>query len=126
VYSVKKKKIDLVASKELFGNIIAEAKAVIGLSGTGNEQAAGMGKPVFSFWGNGPQITKKFLKAQNRLLGGSLFLLPPDPVFIARRMYEVMNSRQTLSKVERNGKMRMAGRGSVRKIARAIDKFASG
>jgi uncharacterized protein (TIGR03492 family) len=104
---------DIYISQEIFGNILHESEAVIGTSGTGNEQAAGLGKPVFGFWGRGPQITEKFMKAQNRLLGPSLILSPPDPELISRRMIELLRDDERLSSIRQNGLERMAGRGSV-------------
>ncbi|MFW6139522.1 MAG: hypothetical protein ACOC7U_10175, partial [Spirochaetota bacterium] len=116
-------KIEIIISQSLFGNIINEACAVIGLSGTGNEQAAGLGKPIFSFWGKGPQITKKFLLAQKKLLGPSLFVFPPQPEIIVREICKVIRDRSLLKKIEQNGKKRMSGRGSISAIAEDIYQY---
>ncbi len=113
----------IILSKEIFGNIISEAKAIIGLSGTANEQAVGMGKPVFSFWGKGPQITKKFLDAQKRLLGQSLFAMPPEPRLVAKKIIEVLKDKELLKSIEENGKIRMEGRGSIDKIVNKIYQY---
>ncbi len=123
VYNIKNSEIELTISNRIFGNIISESKAVIGLSGTGNEQACGMGKPVFTFWGNGPQITKKFLLAQKRLLGESLFVLPPDPIKIAKKIHDVLKDDALLVEIEKNGEKRMGGRGSIKLIAEEIGRF---
>jgi uncharacterized protein (TIGR03492 family) len=120
VYRIEESGIKLHISKSSFGNIINESDAVIGLSGTANEQAAGLGKPVFGFWGDGPQITKKFTVAQKRLLGISLFLFPPEPIKIAAKIDDVLDDKELLRKVEENGKHRMGGRGSVERIAQKI------
>jgi uncharacterized protein (TIGR03492 family) len=123
LYGIKDCNANLAVSKELFGNILWESKAVIGLSGTGNEQAVGLEKPVFAFWGRGPQITKKYLVAQKKLLGASLFIFPPDPTVISRKIIATMRDKELLSRIAENGKMRMAGRGSVEKITFAIDGY---
>jgi len=114
---------EIVISQTSFGDIINESKAVIGLSGTGNEQAAGLGKPVFAFWGKGPQMTKKFLVAQKRLLGLSLQIGPPDPERIAGIILDTLKDGFLLKKIEENGKMRMAGRGSVKLMAEEIRRY---
>ena len=111
---------ELLISTSCFGNIISESDAVIGLSGTGNEQAVGLGKPVFGFWGEGPQITKKFMEAQKRLLGPSLFIFPPQPPAIARKIVEVLDDAGLLKRIEENGMLRMGGKGSVENIAEKI------
>ena len=120
VYRIEGSGIELFISKSRFGNIISESDAVIGLSGTGNEQAAGLGKPVFGFWGEGPQITRKFVEAQKRLLGESLFIFPPKPVSVAQKIDEVLDDVKLLKRIEENGKLRMGGRGSVERIAEEI------
>jgi uncharacterized protein (TIGR03492 family) len=122
-YKIRGCDISLHFSNSRFGNIIFESNAVIGLSGTGNEQAAGFGKPVFAFWGGGPQITRKFLLAQKKLLGISLFVFPPDPPSIAKEIDEVLSDRDLLKKIEENGKLRMGGTGSVKLIARETGEY---
>jgi uncharacterized protein (TIGR03492 family) len=107
-------------SQYMFGDIINEAVALIGTSGTGNEQAAGLGKPVFGFWGNGPQITKKFMKAQKKLLGPSLILSPPQPERIAGNMIDLLKDDARLEAIAANGRMRMQGRGSISQIVKKI------
>jgi len=63
-----------------FGNVLLTSHVVIGLSGTGNEQAAGIGIPIISFPAGKIQYTKKFGIAQKKLLGKSLtFLGGPNP-----------------------------------------------
>ena len=114
---------DLILSHEIFGDVINESSALIGTSGTANEQAAGMGKPVFGFWGKGPQITKKFLTAQKKLLGPSLFLFPPEPERIAAGILRTIGDEKLLSEVKMNGIVRMEGRGSIPIIVRTIAEY---
>jgi len=114
---------DIIISKHLFGDIINESIAVIGVSGTGNEQAAGLGKPVFGFWGKGPQITEKFMKAQKKLLGKSLILLPPEPGRLAATIMQTLSDRFLLKEIEENGKLRMCGRGSIDRIVSGIEEY---
>jgi uncharacterized protein (TIGR03492 family) len=123
-FAMKGSPAEIFISQGAFGDILNESTAVIGTSGTGNEQAAGMGKPVFGFWGRGPQITEKFMRAQKRLLGPSLILHPPDPSRIAAAMIETLGDGNLLSRIESNGKERMAGRGSIDCIVREIVGYA--
>jgi uncharacterized protein (TIGR03492 family) len=55
-----------------FGDAIRAADVVVGLAGTANEQAAGLGKPVVTFVGPGAQVSPQFVALQQRLLGKSL------------------------------------------------------
>jgi uncharacterized protein (TIGR03492 family) len=113
----------IILSQKIFGDILNESVGFIGASGTGNEQAAGMGKPVFGFWGSGPQITQKFMRAQKRLLGKSLILSPPDPGLVTEKIEEVMHNAASLQEIAVNGTMRMAGKGSGERMAREIHKY---
>jgi len=67
----------------MFGDVLLAADLVIGLAGTANEQAAGLGKPVVVFPGPGIQFNPRFLKAQKRLLGDAVAVAPPDPAAVA-------------------------------------------
>lgn len=55
-----------------FADAAARAQVIIGMAGTANEQAAGLGKPVIAFPGPGPQFGPEFLAAQHRLLGDAV------------------------------------------------------
>lgn len=114
----------VILTKGLFGDVINEANLIIGVSGTGNEQAAGMGKPIVGFWGKGPQITKKFMKAQKKLLGDALFLYPPDPELIAKEIVKILDSPKLQRKAKEAGKERMWGRGSIEKICKKILEYS--
>jgi uncharacterized protein (TIGR03492 family) len=55
-----------------FADAIARADVVIGLAGTANEQAAGIGRPVVAFPAASAQFGRHFLTAQHRLLGDAM------------------------------------------------------
>jgi uncharacterized protein (TIGR03492 family) len=116
---------EVFISKHLFGDIINESDCIIGVSGTGNEQAAGLGKPVFGFWGKGPQITERFMKAQKKLLGKSLILMPPEPGRIAATIIKTLSDQFFLKEIEENGKIRMWGRGSIDRIVSGIEAYTN-
>jgi uncharacterized protein (TIGR03492 family) len=59
-----------------FSDAIARADVVIGLAGTANEQAAGLGRPVVAFPAASAQFGRRFLAAQHRLLGDALVRAP--------------------------------------------------
>ena len=62
----------LLLAHGLFGDLLEGSRICLGLAGTANEQAAGLGRPVVAFPGPGAQFTSKFLAAQKRLLGDAL------------------------------------------------------
>ncbi|MNL62917.1 hypothetical protein D3C87_1869890 [compost metagenome] len=87
------------------------------MAGTANEQCVGMGLPVFTFPGNGPQFNPAFAEAQTRLLGESVVLCPADPQAIARKLWEVLADPTLLARICANGKARMGSPGASDRIA---------
>lgn len=60
-----------------FKGILHAADVIIGLSGTANEQAMHLGKPVIAFEGFGPQTTLQRFQEQQKLMDGRLILVHP-------------------------------------------------
>ncbi len=102
-----------------FGAAVRVADVVVGLAGTANEQAAGLGKPVVAFPGPGPQFTRHFLRLQQRILGDAL---------VATRSWEdaadatVRLLRDPSERARRGeaGRQRMGPPGAVGRIASEI------
>ena len=108
-------KIPVISGK--FGDVLNKSQVIIGLSGTGNEQAAGMGKPVVAFPGKGPQITKRFLELQSKMLGGAVIVKPKDPFQIAEELIDLLNNPLRREKIGKIGKNRMGPPGGSEKVA---------
>src|SRR5690606_21458799 len=69
-----------------FTGILHAASIAIGMAGTANEQAAGLGVPVVAAPGRGDQFTPGFLARQARLLGGAVVPVDPSGEAIAREV----------------------------------------
>src|SRR5438445_2756552 len=102
-----------------FGDAVQAADVVVGLAGTANEQAAGLGKPVVTFPGPGTQATRRFVELQQRLLGEALVAARDwkDAVDIVARLLNDPAERASRGQV---GRQRMGEAGAVAKIAHAI------
>lgn len=103
-----------------FADVINRADAVIGLSGTGNEQAVGLGKPVVAFPGVGPQMVLPFLRDQSKLLGGMVFLVPRDRRIIAEKIFSILNNPSIGETARRIGIERMGLPGAAERISSYI------
>ncbi|MFH1825939.1 MAG: hypothetical protein ABH823_01430 [bacterium] len=104
--------------KTPFADLLAHSQLVIGLSGTGNEQAAGLGKPVVSFYGRGSQYNKRFALAQKELLGQALFLVPENnSQSVATAALQLLKDPAARQKMGATGQERMGHAGAVEKIA---------
>ncbi len=80
-----------------FPDVLAVADVVLGLSGTANEQAMYVGKPVYAFEGFGPQSTLKRFEEQKALMGGVLHILTPrDPEVILAAVGQALGARHQM------------------------------
>ncbi len=104
----------------MFGDCINVADIVIGMAGTGNEQAVGIGKPVVTFPGGGPQFTEAFAAVQKRLLGDAVSALPRDPKRIAYEVLSILEDKERYSHMQRVGRERMGQPGAAKRMAQVI------
>jgi uncharacterized protein (TIGR03492 family) len=99
-----------------FADVLASARAVLGTTGTAQEQAAGLGLPVVSFPVR-PDLSSAFLRNQQRLLGSALQLVPPDPASIAAALREALADGPHRRAAARDGPARMGPPGAADRIA---------
>ena len=102
-----------------FGDILEASSVCIGLAGTANEQAVGLGKPVVAFPGPGSQFTKKFLAAQKRLLGDSLAAVE-GPLEAGRAVLEILADGDRYRRMAACGRERMGEPGGADRMAAEI------
>lgn len=103
-----------------FGDTVAACDLVVGLAGTANEQAAGLGRPVVTFPGRGTQFTARFAAAQKRLLGEAVLLVAPDPGEVARTALRLLCDRAELARRGAAGRERMGAPGATSRMAAGI------
>jgi hypothetical protein len=103
-----------------FKDVLSKSSIIIGLSGTGNEQAAGIGLPVIAFPGRGAQFNSRFAHGQKELLGNALHLLPRRSETIAKEVIALLKNRRKIVSMGRAGKKRMGGPGATKQIANII------
>jgi uncharacterized protein (TIGR03492 family) len=105
-----------------FAALLHAASVVLGTSGTGNEQAVGLGKPVVGFPTQGPQYLEGFAKAQKRLLGAGLTLEQANPENLARAVKTAHQDQNFRTQVKQTGLERMGLPGGAKRIALEILK----
>jgi len=107
-----------------FGDVVHSSQVIIGLAGMGNEQAVGLGKPVVSFPGRGPQITKKFLYIQRTLLGEAVSIVDRNAECVANEVCSILTDSHRLNNMAKIGRERMGGPGAAKRVARLIANFS--
>lgn len=99
-----------------FGDVLVQSDVFIGLAGTANEQAAGLGKPVVTFPGEGSQFTEEFARDQKKLLGDSVALVENKPRQVAEKVLQILNDDNLYQRMSKAGRQRMGKPGAVQKI----------
>lgn len=102
-----------------FAGAVRDADVVVGLAGTANEQAAGLGKPVVAFPGEGPQFTARFLAAQQRLLGDAL-VATSGWMQGATAVLRLLGDPEERLRRGAAGRLRMGPAGAIERIAAEI------
>lgn len=106
-----------------FGDVLDQAKLFLGMAGTANEQAVGMGKPVIIFPGTGAQFDYKFAADQKRLLGDGVKFLEREFKNVAYSILELLEDEDEYMKRSKAGKKRMGERGVINKTSQKILEY---
>ncbi|MGQ9778659.1 MAG: lipid-A-disaccharide synthase-related protein [Bacillota bacterium] len=106
-----------------FADILRSSDVIIGLAGTANEQAAGLGKPVVAFPGRGTQFTAGFLRAQKKLLGEAVCVVERDPEAVVQEIRAILADPQRREAMAAAGRERMGPPGGAGRIAAEIRKL---
>lgn len=107
-----------------FGNALRSADIALAMAGTATEQFVGLGKPVVTFAGEGPQFTEHFAKLQERLLGRESLVLCENPTQAGSAVVSVLHDATFRQSCKENGRLRMGEEGAAVRIASEIwDRF---
>lgn len=119
---LKKAQAHLILTQHHYATCLQFADLGIAMAGTATEQFVGLGKPVFTFPGQGPQFIYRFAEAQTRLLGKSVVLLE-NPHQVGTAMQELLNNNREFIAIAENGKNRMGKSGASQRIARCLGEI---
>lgn len=102
------------------------AEIVLGQAGTGNEQAAGLGKPVLAAAepGESPQSVGWYRMRQQKLLGEALLVMPADDDEFARAVVRLLADPEKMAAMGAAGRSRMGGAGASLAVADAAIALA--
>ncbi len=108
-----------------FAEVLGKGHLFMAMAGTATEQAVGLGRPVITIPGDGPQFTRRFAALQCQLLGESI-LLCPSPAACAQAAWQVLQDPVQLARIQHNGLIRMGRPGAAREIATQIAPLIRG
>lgn len=101
---------------DAFAAVLLNADAVLGTSGTANEQAAGVGLPVVAFPVL-PDYGEPFLAGQKRLLGRALEVVAAEPRVVAAALGRALHDASWRQAAAVDGRARMGDPGASERIA---------
>jgi uncharacterized protein (TIGR03492 family) len=110
---------ELVISPGKFVECIQTADLAIAMAGTATEQFVGLGKPVITLPGGGPQFVPAFAEAQTRLLGASVNLVQ-HPNQVSEKIEALLNHSDRWPWFLENGQRRMGLPGAANRIAACL------
>ena len=114
----------VILSQNAYKDCLLAAQVAIATAGTATEQFVGLGKPVITIPGNGPQFTLTFALNQTRLLGPSVIMVK-SPELVADTMVSLLNDAQRLELIAANGRQRMGLPGASTRIAHCLREIMS-
>ena len=109
----------LIISQQAYQTCLQLSHIGIAMAGTATEQFVGLGKPVISFPGNGPQFTQKFAQNQTRLLGCSVTLVD-RPQEVGHTLTQLIKDPKKLKNIADNGQKRLGKPGAAQRIANCV------
>ncbi len=114
-------KHSLMISQGAFVDYAQQAHVAIATAGTATEQVVGLGKPVLTLPGKGPQFTYSFAQAQSRHLGPSVTLVP-EPTQMGTALRSILTDLDRQATIYQNGLHRMGPPGAGQRIADILVK----
>ena len=95
----------------------------LAMAGTATEQLVGLGQPIVTMAGQGPQFTPAFAEAQTRLLGSSILLVDTVDEGV-KTVRSLLETPQQWSAITQNGRDRLGVPGAAKRIAQHFLKLS--
>lgn len=114
----------IVLISDAYNDCLNQAEIAIATAGTAAEQFVGLGKPVVTLPGKGPQFTSAFATVQAKMLGPSVQMVN-DPEAVGIAIAQIIHNPDRLQLIYRNGKRRMGESGAGDRIAQRLTQALS-
>jgi uncharacterized protein (TIGR03492 family) len=111
----------LYLSQNDYATSLHQAQVALAMAGTATEQFVGLGKPVVSLVGSGPQFNRQFALRQTRLLGESVTLVE-EPQQVAPALAQLLKDTAKLERITHNGPRRLGPPGAAGRIAQTLQQ----
>lgn len=107
-----------------FDSVALSCEFALSLAGTVGDQIVGLGKPIISFKGTGPQSSIQRMNEYEKLLGEAFIYERNYPKGVIKKIKELLNDPQERQRLGQIGLEHMGQIGATQKIAQdIIDRF---
>jgi uncharacterized protein (TIGR03492 family) len=106
-----------------FGDLVSVADVVVGSTGTGTEQAAGLGKPLVILRASGAHTSNTRIRMYSKLLSKAVLIPEGNDRYIAEQITHLVNDQDRMKKMSEEGKRAMGESGAGEKIAEELYKI---
>jgi uncharacterized protein (TIGR03492 family) len=122
VARARKGAVRAVLARGALGDVLRASVIVLGQAGTGNEQAAGLGKPVIAAAGPGesPERVGWYRMRQRKLLGDALLVAPAADEAFAQTVVDLLGDPERMTAMAAAGRARMGEPGASAQVAEAV------
>lgn len=103
-----------------FRDCLIDATAIFGMTGTGNEQIAGLGIPIILLQGKSEAASRSRMVHYQKLLGEAVFVPHGSEQKMIEQIVAVLEDQRKLNRMSETGKQRMGFSGGAYHIARKI------
>jgi uncharacterized protein (TIGR03492 family) len=117
--------MEAVIAKGRFADILHMSDVVVGMAGTANEQAIGLGIPLVTAPSSGVQ-GEQYVRMKMEFFGEAAVAVRRDPDEIARAVVEILGDPERRARMAAAGRARMGEPGASRAIAEEILKALDG
>jgi uncharacterized protein (TIGR03492 family) len=117
--------METVIAKGRFADVLHMSDIVVGMAGTANEQAIGLGIPLVTAPSSGVQ-GEQYVKMKMKFFGESAVAVARDPDEIARAVGEILGDPERRARMAAAGRERMGEPGASRAIADEVLKALDG
>ncbi|MDX2256592.1 MAG: lipid-A-disaccharide synthase-related protein [Pseudanabaenaceae cyanobacterium bins.39] len=118
-YTFKVQNARIILTQNGFNDCLHQCHFGLAMAGTATEQLVGLGKPVITLAGNGPQFTRRFAEEQADLLGCSVNLID-KPAQVVEVLNQMLKDPDYFQEVGRNARERMGQSGASQNIAKYL------
>ncbi|MEL6352467.1 MAG: lipid-A-disaccharide synthase-related protein [Cyanobacteria bacterium J06627_28] len=113
--------VTLLLISDAYNDCLHQADIAIATAGTATEQVVGLGKPVITLPGDGPQFTKAFATVQAKMLGPSVRMVETAED-VGSAIAAIISNPALMEQIRQNGKQRMGESGAGKRIAEQLIK----